>query len=150
MMSGDWRYAIHRQHDTEVDAAIGLGGGECAATPFVGVKALMLAILEDAIRAYMGPLDRHHHEAVLWIIDARDPGCSRFAPSARRLGSSRAPCGRRCAAYMHAARAGRRSAAADRTHASMPGYESRLSSRAGARGSRRLRIGAARGVLAAA
>ena len=86
MMSGDWRYAIHRQHDTEVDAAIGLGGGECAATPFVGVKALMLAILEDAIRAYMGPLDRHHHEAVLWIIDARDPWVFSFRTVCETLG----------------------------------------------------------------
>lgn len=72
-MHGDEGHAwVHRQtSDPELSALIGIGGGKSPAAPVVGVKALMLALLEDAIRAYLGPVDRNHEEAALWIANSR-------------------------------------------------------------------------------
>jgi len=72
-MHGDEPRAwVHRQAlDPELSALIGICGGKCSAEPVVGVRALMLALLEDAIRAYLGPVDRNHEEAALWIANSR-------------------------------------------------------------------------------
>ncbi len=39
--------------------------------PLVGIKALMIAILDDAVRAYLGPSDRGHEEAWTWMAQSR-------------------------------------------------------------------------------
>jgi hypothetical protein len=44
-----------------------LGGGESRGSDYTGTKALMLAILEDGVRAYLGPTPRLRAEAELWI-----------------------------------------------------------------------------------
>jgi hypothetical protein len=72
--------------DMEVAALVGVGGGEAPCAPFLGVKALMLAILEDALRAYMGPVPSSHEEAAMWIGDARDRGVFSFAVVCETLG----------------------------------------------------------------
>jgi len=72
MNGDDWHGWVHRQTgDPELAALIGVCGGVCGGGPFLGVKALMLALLEDAIRAYLGPVDRNREEAALWMADSR-------------------------------------------------------------------------------
>ena len=44
-----------------------LGGGESRGTDYTGTKALMLAILEDGVRAYLGHASRQQAEAELWV-----------------------------------------------------------------------------------
>lgn len=46
-----------------------LGGGESRGTDYTGTKALMLAILEDGVRAYLGPTPRLRAEAELWVTN---------------------------------------------------------------------------------
>jgi len=70
----------------EIGALIGVGGGERVAAPFLGVKALMLAILEDAMRAYLGPLGCSHDEAAAWIADGRSRWLFSFAVVCETLG----------------------------------------------------------------
>jgi hypothetical protein len=45
----------------------GLAGGEPRQGEFTGTKALMLAVLEDGIRSYLGRIDRDAQEAEHWI-----------------------------------------------------------------------------------
>jgi len=57
--------------DAEIAALVGVGGGERHTPRYLGVKALMLALLEDAIRAYHGPVPQSHEEAARWMSDSR-------------------------------------------------------------------------------
>jgi hypothetical protein len=52
--------------ELEVASLIGVGGGERRTTPYVGTKALMLAVLEDGIRAYLSH-GTERYEAELWV-----------------------------------------------------------------------------------
>jgi hypothetical protein len=45
----------------------GVGGGERRDSPFRGTKGLMLAMLEDAIRTYLGPSAVDREKAESWI-----------------------------------------------------------------------------------
>jgi hypothetical protein len=47
-----------------------LGGGEPRATQYTGIKALMLAVLEEGIRNYLGRDERVRCEAEYWIASA--------------------------------------------------------------------------------
>ncbi len=49
----------------------GLGGGEPKGAPPVGVKALMLAVLEDAIRCYLDGKGADASEAEIWMISRK-------------------------------------------------------------------------------
>jgi hypothetical protein len=71
--------------DAETAALIGVGGQPPDA-PFLGVKALMLAILEDAIRAYLGEVPRSREEAALWIADSRSQWVFSFPVVCETLG----------------------------------------------------------------
>lgn len=51
-----------------VDAWIGVGGGESRTELHSGTKALMLAVMEDAIRAFLGGDARAREEAESWIF----------------------------------------------------------------------------------
>jgi hypothetical protein len=46
---------------------IGIGGGESRSAPYTGTKALMLAVLEDAIRSYLSAELRARSEAEGWV-----------------------------------------------------------------------------------
>lgn len=45
------------------------GSSDSLEDRLAGMKALMLAILEDAIRAYLGPVPRPQEEAAQWMAD---------------------------------------------------------------------------------
>jgi len=70
----------------EPDLWQGVGGGESRAAPCIGIKALMLAMLEDAMRAYLGPEDRERHEAALWMASGRSQWVFSFAVVCETLG----------------------------------------------------------------
>jgi len=76
----------HRAIDGEVAAMLGIGGGESRCLPFVGVKGLMLAMLEDALRAYLGPLPRRHGEAAAWIDSRQSRWVFSFTTVCETLG----------------------------------------------------------------
>lgn len=76
----------HRAMDGDVAALLGVGGGETRAVPFSGVRALMLAMLEDAVRAYLGPLPRQRAEAEGWIDSGRSRWVFSFATVCETLG----------------------------------------------------------------
>jgi len=72
--------------DAEIAALIGVGGGERHTARYLGVKALMLALLEDAIRAYLGPVPRSHEEAARWMSDPRRHWVFSFSVVCESLG----------------------------------------------------------------
>jgi len=47
------------------------GGSDLHSSTFTGVRALMLAILEDGIRSYFSPVARIRDEAELWVASRR-------------------------------------------------------------------------------
>jgi hypothetical protein len=51
----------------DLAALIGIGGGESRTAPYTGTKALMLAVLEDAIRSYLSAEVRARSEAEGWV-----------------------------------------------------------------------------------
>lgn len=52
-----------------------VGGGESSRRPYTGTKALMLAVLDNAITCYLSPVPRLRDEAEYWITtrQARSP-----------------------------------------------------------------------------
>ncbi len=64
----------------------GDGGGEPRSAPCIGIKALMLAMLEDAMRAYLGPEDRERDEAALWMASGRSHWVFSFGVVCETLG----------------------------------------------------------------
>jgi hypothetical protein len=48
-----------------------IGGGEPRRQRHTGIKALMLAVLEDALRCYWSPVDRIRSEAEYWATNTR-------------------------------------------------------------------------------
>ena len=76
----------HRAIDGEVAALLGIGGGEARAVPFVGIKGLMLAMLEDALRAYLGSLPRGREEAAAWIDSRQSRWVFSFTTVCETLG----------------------------------------------------------------
>ena len=78
--------AVAHDHDSSgawwVSAA-----ANAAAAPSVGVRALMLAMLEDALRAYLGPVGPAQAEAARWIERLTQPRRVLASPwSAKRSG----------------------------------------------------------------
>jgi hypothetical protein len=53
--------------DFDLNDVTGLGGGQPGSAPLIGVRALMLAVLEDAIRCLLGADAKIAMEAELWI-----------------------------------------------------------------------------------
>jgi hypothetical protein len=80
------RGSVHRAIDGEVAALLGVGGGEAYRLPRIGVRALMLAMLEDAVRAYLGVDRRGREEAEAWIDSARHRWVFSFATVCETLG----------------------------------------------------------------
>src|SRR5262245_25327722 len=79
-------WAITTPNDIEVAGLVGVGGGEHQGRPFLGVKALMLAVLDDAIRAYLGPVQQSREEAELWMTDGRSRWVFSFPVVCETLG----------------------------------------------------------------
>jgi hypothetical protein len=80
------RRLSHRGIDGEVAALLGIGGGESRPVPLIGIRALMLAMLEDAVRAYLGSNPRECDEAEAWIDSARSRWVFSFATVCETLG----------------------------------------------------------------
>jgi hypothetical protein len=76
----------HRAIDGEVAALLGLGGGEQRGVPLFGVRGLMLAMLEDAVRSYLGSLPRCREEAEAWIDSCQQRWVFSFATVCETLG----------------------------------------------------------------
>lgn len=58
----------------ETDALLLIGGGERRIAPQTGAKALLLAVLEDALRCYFSNVPRIRSDAEMWIDSrARTP-----------------------------------------------------------------------------
>ena len=69
-----------------LNALIGLGGGESRCEPYSGPKALMLAILEDAIRTFLSKEARAREEAESWIFGRHPPSVFSFTVVCETLG----------------------------------------------------------------
>jgi hypothetical protein len=80
------RRVLHRGIDGEVAALLGIGGGEVRPVPLIGIRALMLAMLEDAVRAYLGSNARECEEAEAWIDSARNRWVFSFTTVCETLG----------------------------------------------------------------
>lgn len=68
----------------ETGTLIGLAGGEARNAPYSGTKALMLAVLEDAIRTYLNRQDSG--EAELWIFGRQRRSVFSFVVVCETLG----------------------------------------------------------------
>jgi hypothetical protein len=63
-----------------------LGGGEPTTSEHTGTKALMLAILEDGLRALLDSDQRVSEEAARWMSSRRDAWVFSFATVCQTLG----------------------------------------------------------------
>jgi hypothetical protein len=63
-----------------------VGGGESTAGEHTGTKALMLAILEDGLRALLDANQRVSEEAARWMSSRRDTWVFSFATVCQTLG----------------------------------------------------------------
>lgn len=70
----------------DIASLIGIGGGEARSAPYTGTKALMLAVLEDAIRAYLSHEPRARAEAEQWVISRQRRSVFSFAVVCETLG----------------------------------------------------------------
>ena len=70
----------------DISSVIGIGGGEARCAPYTGTKALMLAVLEDAIRAYLSPEPRARVEAEQWVLSRQRRSVFSFTVVCETLG----------------------------------------------------------------
>ena len=69
-----------------VDAWVGVGGGEARSEQYSGTKALMLAVMEDAIRAFLSNERRAREEAESWIFGPHPRSVFSFTVVCETLG----------------------------------------------------------------
>lgn len=70
-MDGLYDFASETRSDDELFSLVGVCGGETRSAPVTGIKALMLAVLQDGIQAYLGKQARARTEAEVWIMSRR-------------------------------------------------------------------------------
>lgn len=70
----------------DLASLIGIGGGESRTAPYTGTKALMLAVLEDAIRSYLSPEPRAQAEAEGWVMSRQRRSVFSFVVVCETLG----------------------------------------------------------------
>ncbi len=70
----------------DLASLIGIGGGESRSAPYTGTKALMLAVLEDAIRSYLSPEPRARAEAEGWVSSRQRHSVFSFVVVCETLG----------------------------------------------------------------
>ena len=63
-----------------------LGGGESSRGPYTGIKALMLAVLDNGLTCYMSPTPRLRIEAEHWVNSTRTRSPFSFAVVCETLG----------------------------------------------------------------
>lgn len=63
-----------------------LGGGESSRGPYTGIKALMLAVLDNGITCYMSHIPRLRTEAEHWVNSKRTRSPFSFAVVCEMLG----------------------------------------------------------------
>jgi hypothetical protein len=81
----DSKYAGGVSSD-DLSALIGIGGGESRTAPYTGTKALMLAVLEDAIRSYLSAEVRTRSEAEGWVTSRQRRSVFSFVVVCETLG----------------------------------------------------------------
>ncbi len=69
-----------------LDALVGAASAEWRAEPYSGPKALMLAILEDAIRTFLSKDARAREEAESWMFGRHPPSVFSFTVVCETLG----------------------------------------------------------------
>jgi hypothetical protein len=72
--------------DADFLGLTGIGGGESSRGPYTGVKALMLAVLDNGITCYMSHVTRIRTEAEVWVDSARTRSPFSFAVVCETLG----------------------------------------------------------------
>jgi hypothetical protein len=75
-----------REVDFDLLGFSSLAGGEPRSAQYTGTKALMLAILEDAIRSYLSPAGRLRTEAEFWVCSSRQRSPFSFTVVCETLG----------------------------------------------------------------
>lgn len=70
----------------DLSSLIGIGGGESRSAPYTGTKALMLAVLEDAIRSYLSHESRASAEAEGWVLSRQRRSVFSFVVVCETLG----------------------------------------------------------------
>jgi hypothetical protein len=70
----------------DLASLIGIGGGESRTAPYTGTKALMLAVLEDAIRSYLSQEPRARTEAEGWVMSRQRRSVFSFIVVCETLG----------------------------------------------------------------
>jgi len=70
----------------DLASLIGIGGGESRSAPYTGTKALMLAVLEDAIRGFLSPDQRARGEAEGWVMSRQRRSVFSFIVVCETLG----------------------------------------------------------------
>jgi hypothetical protein len=70
----------------DLASLIGIGGGESRSAPYTGTKALMLAVLEDAIRSYLSSETRARSEAEGWVTSRQRRSVFSFIVVCETLG----------------------------------------------------------------
>jgi hypothetical protein len=70
----------------DLASLIGIGGGESRSAPYTGTKALMLAVLEDAIRSYLSSENRARMEAEGWVLSRQRRSVFSFIVVCETLG----------------------------------------------------------------
>jgi hypothetical protein len=71
---------------TEAFDLMSLGGGEPRRSEYTGIKALMVAMLEDAIQCYVSPSGRMRADAEYWIKSANHRPAFSFCVVCETLG----------------------------------------------------------------
>ena len=70
----------------DLASLVGIGGGESRSAPYTGTKALMLAVLEDAIRSYLSSETRARSEAEGWVLSRQRRSVFSFVVVCETLG----------------------------------------------------------------
>jgi hypothetical protein len=73
-------------HSSHLGNLIGSPAEEAPLLPFTGIRALMLALLDDAVRAYLGPVPRVRQEAEHWVHHSGRRHVFAFEPVCETLG----------------------------------------------------------------
>lgn len=73
------------EFDFDIRSAVPLRGGE-QREPFTGIKALMLAVLDNGIESYLSPIARIRAEAECWVAARSQRSPFSFAVVCETLG----------------------------------------------------------------
>jgi hypothetical protein len=72
--------------DTDLLGLTSLGGGESSSGPYTGIKALMLAVLDNGISSYLSSVPRIRAEAEHWVNSKRQRSPFSFSIVCETLG----------------------------------------------------------------